>query len=58
MPQPCFIFLALGYKLVYQTKMTTLDEMCFAPDGIPDVEDLKEPPKRSWRRIVGWIFLY
>ena len=38
--------------------MVTLDEMCFAPGGIPDIRDYEDVPKRGWRRVVGWIFLY
>lgn len=59
-PQPCFVFLTLGYKLIHRTKMVTLEEMCFAPGGVPPLPAdalNKLNPKRGWRKILGWVLL-
>ncbi|KAJ3536378.1 hypothetical protein NM688_g6846 [Phlebia brevispora] len=58
LPIPSFVFLALSYKLVCQTKMVSLDDMWFAPEGVPDLQEEEDAPKRGWRRVIGWILLY
>ena len=51
----------MSYKLVHGTKLVSLDEMYFAPEGVPDEVELdqyEDRPKRGWRKVVGWVFLY
>ena len=55
--QPCFIFLALSYKLIYRTKMVALDEMCFVTEGVPCITELDPPQRQGWRRVLGWVLL-
>lgn len=55
--QPCFVFLALSYKLIYRTKMVTLDEMCFVTEGVPCITELDPPQRQGWRRVLGWVLL-
>lgn len=55
--QPCFIFLALSYKLICRTKMVALDEMCFVTEGVPCITELDPPQRKGWRRVLGWVLL-
>lgn len=55
--QPCFIFLALSYKLIYRTEMVALDEMCFVTEGVPCITELDPPQRQGWRRVLGWVLL-
>ena len=47
----------MGYKLTYQTKMITYDEMSWTPD-VPEIIEEDEKPVRGWRKVVGWFYMW
>ncbi|KAF8907271.1 hypothetical protein CPB84DRAFT_1768764, partial [Gymnopilus junonius] len=51
---PLFLLCVLGYKLIYRTRMVTLDEMRFERGYIPEIHE--EEPTTRWGKILAVLF--
>ncbi|KZT12242.1 amino acid transporter [Laetiporus sulphureus 93-53] len=51
-PLPLFVLLTLGYKMMYQTEMVTLDQMTFSRENVPELVEDELPPRNRWEKIV------
>lgn len=55
--KPFFLLLTFGYKLIYQTKMISLDEMDFSRINV-DEDAQRDPDYRSpLARMMGWLLV-
>lgn len=56
-PIPFFFLLTFGYKLIYQTKMISLDDMDFSQVNVD--EDAQRDPEYSspLARVLGWLLV-
>ncbi|KIP02974.1 hypothetical protein PHLGIDRAFT_130425 [Phlebiopsis gigantea 11061_1 CR5-6] len=56
-PIPVFILLTFGYKLIYQTKMVSVEEMVFSNMEVNKAAQQDAPYETTRRRILGWLLV-